>query len=88
MNNKLLLITFSSLFLLAGCGGGGKHKVTDNETGIETLANAPAASDAGALDDVAQLRSDLSAIFGDADGEPIPVEDGDTVQDVIDRGRS
>jgi len=87
MNNKLLLITISTVFVLAGCGGGGGNNQA-NQSSVEVLSDAPAASDAGALDDINTLKSDLADIFGGADAEPIPVEDNDTVQDVIDRGRS
>jgi len=87
MNTKLLLISFSSLFILAGCNlyGDGSSSTSSS---VKALSDVAADSDAIALDDVTSLSRDLKSIFGVADGEPIPVEDNDSVQDVIDRGRS
>lgn len=86
MNTKLLLIGFSSLFILVGCGGGGNNQSSNNR--VEALTGVGVDNDATTLDDITTLNNDLNVIFGAADGEPIPVEDNDSVQDVIDRGGS
>lgn len=80
MNNKIILITISSLFILTGCGGGGENSIN-----VQSISNNATDSDAVVLENAPALSGNLNDLFGDADGEPKAVEDNDSVQDVIDR---
>jgi len=85
--NKHLAILAITL-LMTACGGGGSSNNNNAPApGITlgSIAAQAANSDAVAITDNQTLVNDITAIFGDANSEPVEVEAGDTVQDVITR---
>ena len=64
-------------------GGSGGPIIADNQ--LRDLASQTADSEPTALGDAATLRSDINALFNGADTDPIEVETGDSVQDVLNR---
>ena len=89
MKIKLITIGLVSLIVLSGCFNGssnsGDNGVSSEKAGVQAYSSKGGNDEAVAIDDAAMLRSDISALFGNADAEPVAVEDGDTVQDVLDR---
>lgn len=86
MKIKLITIGIVSLIGMSGCfNGSSNNGVSGEKAGILAYSSKDANDEPVAIDDAAMLRTDISNVFGDAYGEPIPVEDGDTVQDVLDR---
>ncbi|WP_028489349.1 hypothetical protein [Thiothrix lacustris] len=81
------------LTLLTACGGGsGGGNTTDNGGGtstsasrVQAIANASMTAQATDVTDPVGLQQDITSVFGAADGTPIPVNTGDTVQTVISR---
>ncbi|MGB3917723.1 hypothetical protein J9253_11630 [Thiothrix litoralis] len=83
------------LTLLTACGGGsGGGNTTDNGGGtststsasrVQAIANASMTAQATDVTDPVGLQQDITSVFGAADGTPIPVNTGDTVQTVINR---
>ena len=81
------------LTLLTACGGGsGGGNATDNGVGtstsasrVQAIANASMTAQATNVTDPVGLQQDITSVFGAADGTPIPVNTGDTVQTVINR---
>ena len=83
------------LTLLTACGGGsGGGNPTDNGGGtststsarrVQAIANASMTAQATDVTDPVGLQQDITSVFGAADGTPIPVNTGDTVQTVISR---
>jgi hypothetical protein len=98
MKSQLWKLSTSTLLLalLTACGGGSSSvSTTDNGTGggatstsasrVQAIANAPMTAQATDVTDPAGLQQDLTSVFGAADGTPVPVNTGDTVQTVISR---
>ncbi|WML91490.1 hypothetical protein [Thiothrix lacustris] len=81
------------LTLLTACGGGsGGGNTADNGGGtstsasrVQAIANASMTAQATDVTDPVGLQQDITSVFGAADGTPIPVNTGDTVQTVINR---
>jgi len=70
---------------LVGCGGS-SNKNDDPlppTNVLQTLSSQDANSEASIIDDAAQLKSDINALFNAID--PVEVETGDNIQDVINR---
>lgn len=85
MKLKILIICISTILGMVGCNNGSNYVAPVVKTTLEKLSGQAANSEAGPINDAVKLKSDITSLFGDADGEPILVEDGDSVQDVIDR---
>ena len=73
--------------MLGACGGSGNGPVqTRNAVNALTdIAGQDANSEPDPLDDAVSVEDDILTVFGDADGVPTEVEDGDTAVDVIRR---
>ncbi len=75
-----------SLLGLSACNNGNfSNNNNPAQTNVESFSSQNPDSKSIAIADAMMLKSDLNALFGDADSEPKAVEDGDSVQDVIDR---
>lgn len=86
MKIKLITIGMVSLIGLSGCfNGSSNNYVSGEKAGVLAYSSKGASDEAVAIDDAAMLRTDISALFGNVDAEPVAVEDGETVQDVIDK---
>ncbi len=88
MKIKLITIGVVSVLGLSGCFNGSSSNnngVTGVKAGVQAYSSKTGNDESVAIDDAAMLRSDISGLFGNADAEPVAVETGDTVQDVIDR---
>ncbi len=97
MKNQYWKLSTSTLLLtlLTACGGGsGNNTMTETGNGggtstsasrVQAIASATTTAKATDVTDPAGLQQDLTSIFGAADGEPVPVNGGDTVQTVINR---
>lgn len=84
----ILWLTMLSTLALVGCHSSGSNTGGTTQTGLDKLANQAGDSDPGALDDAAGLLNEINTLFGNADDEPVEVESGDTLQDVINRAGS
>ena len=71
--------------LLSACNFGSNN---DNKSSNElsTIGKVSADGEPVEIYDPGALAQDITKLFGEADGEPIDVEAGDTFQDVVDRG--
>ena len=86
MKIKLISISIVSLIGLSGCfNGSSNNYVSGEKAGVIAYSSKGGNDAAVAIDDAAMLRTDISKLFGNADADPVAVEDGDTVQDVLDR---
>jgi hypothetical protein len=87
MNFKILILSLISISILgmAGCFNGSDYVAPVAKTSLEKLSGQATNSEAGTINGSAKLKSDISSLFGNADDDPVPVNDGDSVQDVINR---
>jgi hypothetical protein len=101
MKNPLSKLSASALLLalLSACSGNnGGGSTTDNNGGgntgggtttsssqLKTIASASSTDQPVEIADPASLQRDITGVFGAADGNPVPVNTGDTVQTVISR---
>lgn len=70
---------------LGGCGGGGSSSSETANNALANIANVNANGIADDLNDSTQLSNDISALFGNANSEPIAIGDNETLSNVIDR---
>lgn len=76
--------------MLGACGGGGGGgngpvQTRNAANALTDIAGQDANSEPVPIDDPAVVENDILTVFGDADGVPTAVEDGDTAADVIRR---
>ena len=74
--------------ILSACNSGGNHNDYSGEASNElsTLGKVSADGDPVEIYDPESLKQDIAKLFGNPDDDPLAVEDGDTLQSVIDRG--
>lgn len=84
--NKHIAILATTLVLTA-CGGGSSNNNLPVAPAAESISQigAQGANGEPIEPNNGALAANINAIFGGPNGEPIAVEDGDTVQDVITR---
>lgn len=70
---------------LGACGGGGGNSSEPANNALANIANVNANGIADDLNDSTQLSNDISALFGNANAEPIAIGDNETLSTVIDR---
>jgi hypothetical protein len=91
MKTQYWTITASALLLalLSACnndnGGGGGTPPPTSSNQLQSIASNNGTAEAAAITDQASLQQDIISLFGNADGEPVPVNSGDSLQDVINR---
>ena len=93
MKYFLFVMTFVFISLgLTACGGGDDdNNNTDNNTPTTTptsntlsaIANNSATNEAIVISDVAPLTSNITALFGTANAEPVAIADNTTLNNVI-----
>lgn len=90
MKTQYWTITASALLfaLLSACdnnngGGGGTPPTSSNQ--LQSIASNNGTAESAAITDQASLQQDIISLFGNADAEPVPVNSGDSLQDVINR---
>ncbi|PWQ96464.1 hypothetical protein [Leucothrix pacifica] len=80
------VILLSSTLILTACFNSSSDKKTGATANqASSLANKSADADPGMILDPGALTSDITALFGAADADPVDVKDNDTVQTVIKR---
>jgi hypothetical protein len=84
MKIKLIMVCMVSLLGLSACFNNSSNS-NPAKNNIESFSQQNIDKEPVQIVDADLLKSDLNLIFGDADSEPKAVEDGDSVQDVIDR---
>ena len=88
---KILMIIALSVITLAACNSSSNNNDNDgDDTGasknqLKVFAAQNANDEPKTVENAANLKNDINALFNGADGEPIGVEAGDSVQDVINR---
>ena len=85
MKIKLITIGIVSLIGLSGCFNGSSNSVSSERAGVDAYSTKGGSDEPVAIDDAAMLRTDLNSVFGNADAEPVAVEDGDSIEDVLNR---
>lgn len=85
------------LALLTACGGDSDNTSSNNngDNGggdtaqrLQDIAANDASDAPGAINAPADLQQDITALFGDANSDPVAVETGDTLQDVMNRANN
>lgn len=83
---KIFIVITLSIVGLVGCNSGGNNTVVIDDpvpNQLKDLSSQGANSEPKAIDDAANLRTDINALFNNA--IPVEVESGDSIQDVISR---
>ncbi len=88
-HQHLVILAAATLTVLAGCGD--SSTAFDPPIGansVNAVFFADPDGDAVEITDAAALGADIDGIFGGENAEPVPVNPGDTIGDVLDRAKS
>ncbi|MEE9352257.1 MAG: hypothetical protein V3U78_08350 [Thiotrichaceae bacterium] len=82
---KTFIAISLSIISLAGCHSSNNNGGSDPGAQLKALASQAADNEPSALGDATTLKNDINALFNGADTDPIEVNEGDSLQDVISR---
>ena len=88
-HQHLVILAAATLTVLAGCGD--SSTAFDPPIGansVNAVFFADPDGDAVDITDAAALGADIDGILGGENAEPVPVNPGDTIGDVLDRAKS
>ncbi len=92
MSNKCVIVLTSALLaMLAGCGGNdaGFGPAPDpSANGVEAVFATDRNGDPAELSNLEALGISIDAIFGGENAEPVQVNPGDTIGDVLNRAKN
>jgi len=84
-NQHTIILAGTLLFMLAGCGGGGGTSSDSTDPAVTTIFATGIAADSASISDPNALAISIDNLFGDENAEPISINAGDTIGDVLDR---
>ena len=86
-NQHIIIFASTLLFVSAGCGGGGGGIVSSDSTdpAVSTIFATGIASDSASISDPTALATSIDNLFGAENAEPVSINAGDTIADVLDR---
>lgn len=79
------IVILSSALVITACNNSNDKKTDAAVNKATSIATQSADSDPTAIFDPGALTSDITALFGTADSDPVDVKDSDTVKSVINR---
>ena len=83
----VVILASATVFMLGGCGSSSHSSPAEPSSGDKVFSADPNGNAVSILD-AAELGADIDAIFGGENAEPVPVNPGDTIGDVLDRAKS
>ena len=85
----VIILASATLFVLAGCGNNNSSSNPPAEpNSAEKIFSADPNGNATEILDAATLGADIDGIFGGENAEPVTIDPGDTIGDVLDRAKS
>ncbi len=87
-NQHIIIIAGTLLFVLAGCfdsSGGGGTSSDSTDSAVATIFATSIVSDSASISDPNALAISIDNLFGAENAEPISINAGDTIADVLDR---
>ena len=87
----VIILASVTVFMLAGCGrsnSGSSPPPPASLSSAERIFLADPDGDPKDILDAVMLGADIDNIFGDENAEPVLVEPGDTIGDVLDRAKN
>lgn len=80
---KVQLVILITLFGLTGCGGGGGYDSPPPGNELTDIASRVTTDEPKEIEDIIMLKTDIDSLFIGL--EPVEIESGDAVLNVIDR---
>ncbi len=88
-NQHVIILAGAALLILAGCGSSSSSpSPSPDPNSVSTVFSADPNGDAVDTLDAATLGADIDSIFGGENAEPVAVNPGDTIGDVLDRAKN
>ncbi len=85
-NQHPIILAGTLIFVLAGCGGGGGSTSSDStDPAVTTIFSTGIAEESASISDPTALATSIDNIFGAENAEPVSINAGDTIADVLDR---
>ena len=87
---KILLLMSLTLIGLSGCGSDSGNDAGDNVSSVagnqlKAIALKLEDDEAWIIEDAASMEADITSLFNGEDSDPVAIEPGDNIQDVIGR---
>ena len=83
----VVILASATVFMLGGCGSSSPRPSAEPSS-VDKVFSADPNGNAASISDAAALGADIDGIFGGENAEPVPVNPGDTIGDVLDRAKS
>ena len=84
----LVILASATVFMLGGCGSSSIPSTSAEPSSADKVFSTDPNGNAASISDAAALGADIDGIFGGENAEPVPVNPGDTIGDVLDRAKS
>ena len=86
---QLVVLASAAVLMLSACGHSNSgSNPSPNLNSAEKVFAADPNGEASDIVDAATLAADLDGLFGDENAEPVAVNPGDTIDDVLDRAKN
>ncbi len=83
----VVILASATVFMLGGCGSSSPSSSVEPSSG-DKIFSADPNGNAVSISDAVALGADIDSIFGGENAEPVQVNPGDTIGDVLDRAKS
>ena len=83
----VVILASATVFMLGGCGSSSPSSSAEPSS-VDKVFSADPNGNAASISDAAALGADIDGLFGGENAEPVPVNPGDTIGDVLDRAKS
>ncbi len=83
----VVILASATVFMLGGCGSSSPSSSAEPGS-VDKVFSADPNGNAASTSDAAALGADIDGLFGGENAEPVPVNPGDTIGDVLDRAKS
>ncbi len=84
----VVILASATVFMLGGCGSSNTPSSSAELSSGDKVFSADPNGNAVGISDAVALGADIDSIFGGENAEPIQVNPGDTIGDVLDRAKS
>ena len=85
-----IILASAALFTLTGCGGSSSSSATPtmDPSSVDTIFTTGIDGDPASIPDAATLGAEIDSVFGGKNTEPVSINPGDTIADVLARAKN
>ena len=83
----VVILASATVFMLGGCGSSSPRSSAEPSS-VDKVFSADPNGNSVEITDAVALGADIDGLFGGENAEPVPVNPGDSIDDVLDRAKS